>query len=203
MTDSQIRILDFGAKGTRKKGYCANPSHSTRVTGAITGLKSSHDYKREERQWSRSNRLAGHHPVDNRWIIRRVTEPPCKLVLAYKRVGRRRDACPSRFPFSFLRTLVLFKRAQRLDPFCFVGETRKGKKEEKEELRFNCGELRRRSISAEDWEDDVGVLAEWWSDFKNSSECIYCILFLYVIYVFYTYYFFIRECFICIIYNTW
>lgn len=46
MTDSQNRILDFRAKGTRKKGYCANPSHFIRVTD----LKSSHDYKRKERQ---------------------------------------------------------------------------------------------------------------------------------------------------------
>lgn len=73
----------------------------------------------------------GHHPVDNRWIIRRVTEPPCKLVSTYKRVSRRRDACPSRFRSSFLRTLVSFKRAQRLDPFRFIGEMRKRKKEER------------------------------------------------------------------------
>lgn len=144
MTDSQIRILDFGAKGTRKKGYCANPSHSTRVTGAITGLKSSHDYKREERQWSRSNRLAGHHPVDNRWIIRRVTEPPCKLVLANESAGVATRA-PRVFLFRFFEPLSSLNVHNALIPSVSLarrGKERKKRKKSCDLIAVNWGDVR-------------------------------------------------------------
>lgn len=88
-------------------------------------------------------------------------------------------------------------------PFRWRGA--KGKKEEREELRFNCGELRRRSINVENWK-----IGGWCWSFNWMMKWFLKFVWMYMMHYIFVCHtrilyvvFFIRECFICIIYNIW